>query len=218
MCPPGYHVVHGHERICKSGATTWVDTHIRANRGKIYPGLLKENLLYLYWNSKKKFPVLAPIYGFKGSDEFDEVIQFWLGYWKEQGVPLPDDLDPLIIKTLIAVESTFDPLAKSRVKGSSAAGLMQITDQSLRVLGGYPNKKKWIEAKTNLIHVENADKVDPVVSIALGIRLLGHKFSQIPNGPKKNLREAIRSYHSRDKAGDEYAKKILELYEKSRKK
>jgi len=29
------------------------------------------------------------------------------------------------------------------------------------VLGGYPNKNKWIEAKTNLIHVEKIDKLDP---------------------------------------------------------
>lgn len=59
MCPPGYHVVHGHKRICKSGTTTWVDTHIRRNRGKIRPGLLKENIWFLFWNSKKKYPPFA---------------------------------------------------------------------------------------------------------------------------------------------------------------
>ena len=53
MCPPGYHVVHGHERICKSGTATWVDTHTRKNRGRIRPGLLKENIHFLYWNTKK---------------------------------------------------------------------------------------------------------------------------------------------------------------------
>jgi hypothetical protein len=109
-------------------------------------------------------------------------------------------------------------MAKTKVKGSSAEGLMQVTDQGLRVLGGHPNKDKWIEVKKNLIHVNKQDKFDPIVNIALGTRLFGHKYSQIPNGPKKTVREALRRYHSRDTAGDEYAEKILELYEKSRKK
>ena len=55
ICPVGYHVVRGHHRICKSGIVTWVDTHLRKNRGRktMY---LSENLLYLYWNSKKNIP------------------------------------------------------------------------------------------------------------------------------------------------------------------
>jgi len=40
---------------------------------------------------------------------------------------------------------------------------MQVTDQSFRVLGGFPNKKKWIEARKHLIHVTKKDKFDPVV-------------------------------------------------------
>ena len=34
MCPIGYHVVRGHERICEDGTKTWVDQHIRKNRGR----------------------------------------------------------------------------------------------------------------------------------------------------------------------------------------
>lgn len=177
MCPPGTHIVHGHERVCKSGTTTWVHTHIRKNRGKIKPGLLVENIHYLYWNSKKKYSALPRIEGYSKGDEYDAVIQFWLDYWKDQGVKFPDDLDPLIIKALISVESSFNPKAKSKDPKSSASGLMQVTDKMLRILGGHLNKKKWIEARDHLIHVTKADKLDPVVSIALGIRLLGHKFS-----------------------------------------
>jgi hypothetical protein len=70
MCPPGYHVVKGHERVCHSGTTTWVDAHIRKNRGKIIPGLLIENLLYLYWNSEKIYPNLDPIKGFRTVTEY----------------------------------------------------------------------------------------------------------------------------------------------------
>jgi hypothetical protein len=219
MCPPGYHVVQGHERTCHSGTTTWVDAHVRKNRGKIAPGLLKENIFHLFWNSKKKYSSLNPIAGFhnKGS-EFDTAIQFWLEYWKAEGVSFPDDLDPLMIKAMIAVESGFGPAKKSKVKGSTAAGLMQVTDQAMRVLGGFPNKRKWIEAKDNLVHIAKTDKLDPLVNIAVGIRLLGHKFSQTPKKWEKNARSAIRSYYSRGDGGTEYADKVLELYEKSKKK
>lgn len=58
-----------------------------------------------------------------------------------------------------------------------ASGLMQVTDQMVRIVGEFPNKKKWIECKNNLIHVTKEDKLDPVVSIALGTRILGHKYS-----------------------------------------
>src|SRR3989344_9222277 len=86
MCPPGYHVVHGHERVRHSGTVTWVDAHVRRNRGKIKPGLLIENTHYLFWNSKKKYPSLKSIDDYPRRDEYDSLIQFWLEYWKSQGI------------------------------------------------------------------------------------------------------------------------------------
>ena len=218
MCPPGYHIVHGHKRVCESGTVTWVDAHIRRNRGKIKPGLLVENIHYLYWNSKKKYPALARVEGYNRGDEYDSVIQFWLDYWKAQGIKFPDDLNPLMVKALISLESSFDPKARSRDPKSTASGLMQITDQMLRVLGGHPNAKKWIEARSHLIHVTKADKLDPVISIALGARLLGHKFSQIPKRYPKNARSALIGYHHWSEKGEMYADEILYRYEKARKK
>lgn len=217
MCPPGYHVVRGHERICESGTTTWVDAHTRRNRGKIRPGLLRENIYFLFWNSKKKYSSLKEIQGFEGEGaEYDGVIQFWLDYWKSQEIEFPDDFDPLLIKVMIAIESTFNPNAVTKSKISSASGLMQITDQSLRVLGGFPNENKWIEMRNHLIHVEKVDKLDPIVSVAMGTRLLGLKWAQIKDPEKRNIRQLIRNYHSRDTGGDAYADKVLSLYEKSR--
>jgi hypothetical protein len=219
MCPPGYHVVRGHERTCESGTVTWVDAHARKNRGKIRPGLLKENIHFLFWDSQKKYPALNEIQEFAGlGSEYDQLIQFWLDYWKEQGLEFPQDLDPLMVKAMIAVESTFDPSKITKAKNSTAAGLMQITDQSLRVMGGFPNENKWIEMRKHLIHVEKADKLDPVTNVALGIRMLGHKWSQIKDTKKRNVRQLIRDYHSRDKGGDVYADGVLSLYEKSRNK
>ncbi len=74
------------------------------------------------------------------------------------------------------------------------------------------------QTEEKLIHVQESDKFDPVVNIALGIRLLGHKWSQITDLKLKNLRQLIRDFHSRNKEGDEYAEKVFKLYEKSLKK
>jgi len=218
MCSPGYYVVKGHERVCHSGTVTWVDTHVRRNRGKIKPGLLIENIHYLYWNSKKKYSALAKIDGYSKGDEYDSVVQFWLDYWKSQGVKFPDDLDPLMIKALISVESSFNPKAKSKDPKSTASGLMQVTDQMLRVLEGHPNAKKWIEARDHLIHVAKADKLDPIVNIALGIRILGHKFSQIPKRYPKTARGALIGYHQWNEKGEAYADEVLSRYENARNK
>jgi hypothetical protein len=218
MCPPGYHVVRGHQRVCHLGTVTWVDAHVRKNRSKIRPGLLIENIHYQFWNSKNKYPLLKQIPGYPQGDKYDELIQFWLDYWKTEGLKFPEDLDPLMVKALISVESGFNPNAKSTDPDSSAAGLMQLTDQSLRVLGGLPNKEKWIEVREHLIHVTKKDKLDPVVSVALGTRLLAHKFTQIPRQYPKNSKGALIGYHSFDKEGENYAEKVLSRYQAAKKK
>jgi len=208
-----------HRRVCQSGTVSWVHAHVRKNRGRISAGLLKENIHYLFWSAKKKYSALNPIdgYGNKGAD-YDELIQFWLEYWKSEDIEFPEKLEPLLIKTLIAIESTFDPRVKSKAKGSTASGLMQVTDQMVRVLGGFPNKDDYIEQRKSLIHVKYGDKLDPVVNVALGIRLLGHKYSKIPKGNEKSLYNTVKNYHSRDKGGDAYAKEVFSKYEKSLKK
>src|SRR3990167_9186372 len=98
MCTPGFHVVSGHNRTCHSGTKTWVDAHMRKNPGKKLKILLFENLHYIFWNTQKEFKKLKGINGFKEHSELDDVIQFWLEYWKEQGIEVPQDLDPLLIK------------------------------------------------------------------------------------------------------------------------
>jgi len=95
---------------------------------------------------------------------------------------------------------------------------MQILDPTLRMLGGFPNEKKWISVRTNLIHVQKGDKLDPLVSIALGTRLLGQKYVEITDKNKRTLLETVRRYKSKREDGVVYGKKIMELYEASRKK
>ena len=216
MCPPGSHVVRGHKRVCHSGTVTWVDAHIRKNRGKIKPGLLIENIHFLFWNSKKKYKSLWEIADYEGKSQYDALIQFWLDYWKSHGVKFPDDLVPLVIKALISKESSFNPKAESKDPKSTASGLMQVTNQMLRVLGGMPNRTGYIEARKNLIHIKYEDKLDPNVNVALGIRLLGHKYAQIPKGNVKNARNTLKMYHQWNKKGEAYADEVLSRYRRAR--
>jgi hypothetical protein len=215
MCPPGFHIVRGHERICHSGTKTWVDTHPRKNRGSVPEILLIENIHYLFWNSKKSYSKIKNVKQFVGKDQYDEVIQFWLDHWRSKGLPLTG-FDPLLIKVVIAVESGFDPLAKSKVKRSSATGLMQITGQARGVLSGRADSDGYQEMKSDYLEVSENDMLDPIVNVATGIRWLAHKESKTPKGIKKTAHNTLKNYYSWNKDGEHYAKKIETLYKKSK--
>lgn len=212
MCDLGYHVVRGHYRVCQRGTKTWVDTHLRKNRGKkvMY---LEENLLFLYWNNKKKYKEINAVKGFSPHHEIDQVIQFWLDYWKEQGIKFPEELTPLHIKVLIAIESCFIPNAKP--KTSSAIDLMQLLKGAKSSLLGTKNIKDN-EVKNHHISVSEDQLEDPVVNIATGTRWFAHKFYLMRNHKDKSLKKTLKFYHSNDDAGEKYAEKILKLYDQSK--
>lgn len=204
MAPPGSHIVKRHARITKDGITYFVKAHIRKNRGKKIV-LLPENILYLYWHGDQEYPRIGTIKGFAEFPELDAVICFWLNFWIKAGLPFPKDLDPLLIKTMIAVESSFKVKADPKVKHSSAYGLMQITDTT---------RADAKNLRDNVIDLERSDLEDPVVSIAMGIRWISYKYTSIPRKSKKNLFNTLRAYNDWQK-GIPYAEKILSLYRAS---
>ncbi len=215
MCPPGEHIVRGYERRNHSGTISWVETHLCKNPGKGGEILWPENIFYLFWNSKNKYSKLGAINGFPANSEIDPVIQFWMDYWKDQGLNFPD-ADPLLFKALIAVESRFNPNVKSKVKGSSASGLMQVTDQMRRILSGGPDNKGYREVTSNKIRISKEEIFDPLLNVAIGTRCLFYKYSKIPGRADKNIFNAIKNYHSWDEAGENYAKKVTDLFKKSK--
>ncbi|MBP5296290.1 MAG: lytic transglycosylase domain-containing protein [Bacteriovoracaceae bacterium] len=213
MCPLGRHVVEGHWRVCANGKVTWVRPHTRRNRGKRPNVYLEENLLYLYWNRNKNYPPLNAIKGFPPHHELDPIIQFWLDYWKNKGVPFPEDLTPLHIKAIIAVESSFRNDARPDHDKSTAIGLMQLLRSTQSFLDGSGSN----EIEDHLIQLNPEQLTDPVVNIAAGIRWLGHKCQLIKNKKQKlTAKNAIKWYHQANKEGDRYADKVLALYEKSK--
>jgi len=214
MCPPGYHVVRGHERICQSGFKTWVDTHNAKNPQNKATILHEENLLYLYWHGDlRRFGPLKAIKGFGDFHEIDPVIQFWLEYWKSQGLSYPKDFDPLVIKAMIAIESSFNPSAKPR--GGSAHGLMQILKRTLRRLSGARDQTGYREVKDHCVSFPYDKLSDPILNIAAGTRWFAHKYTLIKPLPAKTVFNAIKWYNENNSKGDAYAKQVLALYQAS---
>lgn len=216
MAPPGSHVVKQHARVTSKGIKYYVKAHIRKNRGSKVT-LLPENLLYLYWHGDFEYPSLGTVKGFKEFPQFDQVIQFWLNFWKEQGLPFPNSLDPFLIKVLIAKESSFRASVKTKIAGSSATGLMQVLQTTLYRLEGIP-KNNYIEVRSNFLQLQLHDLTDPVINIAAGIRWLSHKYYLLLVGKKirpDDVYSMIKYYHSWDKAGENYANEIFKMYNES---
>lgn len=209
MCPPGYHIVKGHYRKTKDGKT-WVDKHQRKNRNKSKKmTYFPENLLYLFWSNTKKYKLLKSIKGFKGFHEIDSVIQFWLEYWASKFKQIPK-IDPLLIKAIIAKESSFNPKADPKVAHSSAYGLMQIVDKSRAALSGRIESSVTME----YIVVTREDLEDPVINIAVGTRWLIVKFFLLKKKDRENINKLIKYYygHKEESENEKYLKKVLEYY------
>ena len=214
MCPVGYHVVRGHQRICGSGTRTWVDAHNAKNPKRTKSALLAENIHYLYWNAElEDYDDLKAIKGFPAHHEIDVAIQFWIDHWKAQGLKFPSDFDPLVVKAIIAIESSFNPSAASRI--STATGLMQVTNTTRRELSGQ-KRKAYRLVKDQIVSVSQVDLKDPVINIAAGTRWLAAKVLQIPGGNKLNTHNLIKAYNQWNEEGEAYAKKVLDLYEQSK--
>ena len=138
------------------------------------------------------------------------MIIFWLSYWKERGLSFPEGLSPRIIKAMIAKESSFNPSARSKVKRSSATGLMQMTSTARVILSGRPNRKGYIESGRENLHISQDVLNDPLINVAIGIRWLAHKHSQLPK-KQRDLFNTIKYYNQWNQAGEKYAKEVLDL-------
>lgn len=96
-------------------------------------------------------------------------------------------LDPLLILAVIAVESSFDPVARSH-KG--ALGLMQVLPRfHMDKLPEGKGKKAFL---------------DPVINIEVGTRILDEYISR-----RGNLIAGLQSYNGASDNSNRYARKVL---------
>ena len=215
-CPLGEHYVRSHPRSTKKGMTQ-VSAHCRKNPKGKENLLYASNLRHIYYSSEpKNYSKLPAIKGFRGFHKYDLMIQFWTEYWKDKKV-LHEQVDPLLIKALIAAESSFRPRVRTQDPRSTAAGLMQITGSTLRTLKGDPDHAGYIEVKDYPIYLEKDEHLDPLVNIATGIRWLGHKIKELPKRYKskdisQNIFNGFKYYHSWNQEGENHAKKVYRYY------
>lgn len=114
-------------------------------------------------------PPKAHVFKYPRADEFDQHIRGWTLYWNEVFEP-KDLLDPNLVKALIASESSFKPEQNTpnhNKKIGYARGLMQITDETIRILHGHE-----VGLKNHFIYIIHKDANDPSANICAGIRWL----------------------------------------------
>ncbi|MBI4925814.1 MAG: transglycosylase SLT domain-containing protein [Bdellovibrio sp.] len=134
----------------------------------MYPEEIKK-IADRHFSKLKRKPCQLPL-KFPNGVKYDDLIAGWVQYWNDIFRP-KDPLDPNLIKALIASESGFDPTMLTDKKNSnSARGLMQIINQTRKILG---NEKG--ELKDHFLTVTKSNLNDPNINICAGIRWLFQK-------------------------------------------
>lgn len=200
ICPGGEHWVRTHDRhvpISEKNPTgiTEVEGHCRKNRSKkdqILPEEIEKIARTIFKNLKG--PPKADDLKFEDGNKYDHLVRGWTQYWN--GVFKPKDpLDPNLVKALIASESSFNPKPRpvSAGKAGKARGLMQITDQAIKIL-----KDEKGELKDYLIDIAQKDIEDPNVNICAGTRWLFYKKKMASDKLKRKATwiEAAAEYKS----------------------
>ncbi|MBT4790507.1 MAG: transglycosylase SLT domain-containing protein [Halobacteriovoraceae bacterium] len=133
-------------------------------------------------------------------------------YWQGQFEKFPK-IDPLLVKAIIAKESSFDPKADPKVSHSTAYGLMQIVNKSRKALS------KSIKSSVSMeyVTVERKELADPVINIAVGIRWIIVKYFLIHRKKGNKRDNLIKSYygHKDKKENEKYLQAVLKYYNTS---
>jgi hypothetical protein len=197
LCPGGEHWVRTHPLKVPVSAknpsgVTERHGHCASNpSGKDY--LYEDEMEEIAKNNfpKLKGPPAADDLGYKNGNDYDELIRGWVNYWNSVFKP-KTPLDPDLVKALIASESSFNKNAHIKNKNiKNAKGLMQIIDQTQRVL-----KDPKGELKDHLVHVDQNKLFDPVKNIGAGTRWLFRKkeILDAKNGKDNSWFDVIRNY------------------------
>lgn len=146
-------------------------------------------------------------------NKYDAFIRGWTQYWNDVLKPtIP--LDPSLVKALIASESSFKSTSENKVgPGNKARGLLQITDESLKIL-----RDENGELRDHLVTVYQNEMSNPNLNIAAGIRWLFRKkeIADSRLGENSTWRDAVAFYKS-VKSSDNLMKKFDHYYGKLRK-
>ena len=219
ICRPGTHHVKKHFRISTNGKRHVVEEHCRTNPKHKSNILFASNLEYLFVNKKKKYSKLKKIQGQKDFGQYDEMIQFWLDYWKNKN-EINFNIDPMIIKSIITVESSFREKVITKIPGSSATGLMQVTKSTMKWLSGKPKKDGYIQVSKNQVDINQKEAQSANSNIAAGTRWLIFKINTSPDRKsktnKKRLYAGVKFYYGWNEDGQKYLEKVLKVYNENK--
>lgn len=167
--PDGKTIRHGH---CADNPNRGKGTR-KAVRDYLASHEMSE-IAKIHFGSLSGPPARAPKitdWNFKNADQYDDIIRGWTKYWNEVFEP-SEALDPSLVKALIASESGFNPRPEDQnaKKAGRARGLIQLTDQAIKVLSDVNG-----ELKDHYVEISKDDAYDPNLSIAAGIRWLFQK-------------------------------------------
>ncbi len=176
VCPYGEHQVVEHpknnppSKPHPDGSISTVHWHCAHNpsgKDQLYPDEIRE-IATRHFSDLKNKPCPLPLKFTKNGSKYDDLIAGWVQYWNE--VLKPDQpLDPNLVKALIASESGFDPKKINKRGKDRARGLMQITNETRKLLG---DEK---ELKDHYLNLTKEDLIDPGVNICAGVRWLFRK-------------------------------------------
>ncbi len=201
LCPNGFHWVREHKRETKNGSIGVVSSHCAKNpssKDHLYSDEIKK-MMELNSNKIKLLPCPDNLGLKQWRKNYDLYTAFWSKYWNDV-FKFKEPIDANLIKALIATESDFNP--KAKVKASTrnfARGLMQVTDQSQRIL-----KNSKGELKDHFISVTREGLFNPSINICAGIRWFVQKKKLLSSKLKREATwyEAVAEYKSYDQDWD----------------
>jgi hypothetical protein len=186
LCPYGEHWVKEHSKTIKEKEYVW-NGHCALNpsgKDQLYPEEILE-IEKKYFNRIKGGPAVAPnilSWKFENRDKYDNLIKGWTRYWNEV-FELTDPLDPDFVKALIASESSFkENIVTKNGPRSSARGLSQLIDQTIKALGDENG-----ELKDHLITLTHEQALNPSLNICAAIRWLLEKKKRLRPDSKDQL-------------------------------
>lgn len=186
------------------GGITIVDKHSRYIDGKFIDQEMIGNIFREYKKKGLVYPASGKL-KYPNADKFDELIAVWCDYFNQK-LNLSPQIDPDMVKALIATESGFNPLAKNKI----AQGLTQITKNTLEIMQDLDGEAKDFVFKG----IKRKDLDDPNISMAMGVRWLAQKqklaFSKLNRAPTPD--EVVRMYKGVLKDKSKKATKIMESY------
>ena len=203
-CPIGWHYVKAHV-VHYPPSTQHPNGFVSERRSHCAKNPSKKDFLSfdeIQYITKNASETTLPIHKLKWKnslpkfdkpDQYDVFIIIWVEYWNDILKPI-ERLDPLLIKALIATESGFraePPAPNAGKKQGRARGLLQVTDDTLRILNQHDG-----ELKNYLLQITNKQLLDPSSNICAGIRWLFRKkqLASLKLKREANWEESIAEY------------------------